>query len=116
MDKSQYFKIVISCVAILAALVTAGVYLTGGDEVTSNDLRSIVKSLPDEELIQMRQMLAAQVAEANRTRKGEKSSILVGYEQQLADYDEILRERDIDPEKLKVPTYAEMPMRKDEGP
>lgn len=116
MDSSQKIKFGGACAAIVIALGLIIYSFGGSGSVTSGDLRKVVESLPDDQLIQTRQTLAAQIAEANRTRSGEKSEMLIGYEEMLADYDEILRERGIDPDGLDVPSLAEIPLRKDEGP
>lgn len=116
MDKNQMIKAGLAVVAIVIAAVLIVINIGGSEQVTSSDLRSVVESRSDEELVQMRQNLAAQVAEANRTRSGEKSKMLLGYEQMLADYDEILRKRGIDPDKLVTPSIAEVPTRNGEGP
>lgn len=116
MEKNQIIKAVIAGIAIITASVLIVINLGGSDDVSSRELRSIIESRSDEELITMRQNLAAQIAEANRTRSGEKSSILLGYERMLSDYDDILRRRDIDPDQLPTPSLAEVPVRDGEGP
>lgn len=117
MQRSEQVKVV-GAVLLLVVAGALMVFFTGGNEKpSSSDLKSMVQSLSDEELINMRQSLAAQVADANRTRgNSEKSKFLIGYEKQLAEYDSILSDRGIDPLKLKMPTLAEFPIRKDEEP
>ena len=117
MDNTDKLK----AIGAIVLLIAAGgllVYFTGGsDKPTSGDLKAMVEALPDDELIGIRQSLAAQVEEANRTRSGStKSKFLIGYERQLEEYDNILRDRGIDPDTLETPTLAEVPIRKDEGP
>lgn len=116
MDSSQIIKVGGACAAIVIALGLIVYSFSGSDRVTSSDLRKVVESLPDDQLLQTRQTLASQIAEANRTRSGEKSEMLLGYEAMLADYDSILRNRGINPDELEVPSVAEIPMRKNERP
>lgn len=117
MQRSDQVKVVGAIMLLLVAGVLMLFFTGGSEKPTSGDLKSMVQSLSDEDLINMRQSLAAQVADANRTRgSSEKSKFLIGYEKQLAEYDSILTERGIDPAKLETPTLAEFPIRKDEEP
>ena len=116
MDKSQTTKVIVACVFLLIAGVLILKFTGGSAGVTERDMRSALEEMPLEDLISMRQALAAQVAEANRTRTGEKSDILLGFEETLANYDAILAVRGVDLDELGTPSLAEVPLRKGEGP
>jgi hypothetical protein len=116
MDKSQTIKVIIACVFLLVAGVLILKFAGGSSGIREKDMRSALEEMPVDDLISMRQALAAQVAEANRTRSGEKSEMLLGFEATLANYDAILTERGVDVEALGTPSLAEVPMRKGEEP
>lgn len=116
MDKSQTTKVIVACVLLLIAGVLILKFTGGSEGVTGRDMQSALEEMPVEDLISMRQALAAQVAEANRTRSGEKSDMLLGFEETLANYDAILTERGVDVGALGTPSLAEVPTRKGEEP
>lgn len=116
MDRSQTIKVIIACVLLLVAggLILRFTGASGG--IKEKDMRSALEEMPVEDLVSMRQALAAQVAEANRTRSGEKSDMLLGFEETLANYDAILAERGVNVDELGTPSLAVVPMRKGEEP
>lgn len=116
MDRSQTIKVIIACVLLLVAGGLILRFTGGSGGIKEKDMRSALEEMPVEDLISMRQALAAQVAEANRTRSGEKSDMLLGFEETLANYDAILAERGVNVDELGTPSLAEVPMRKGEEP
>lgn len=116
MDKSQTIKVVVACLFLVIAAFLFLKFTGGSSTVSRSDMQAGLQEMPVEELISMRQALAAQVAEANRRRSGEKSDMLLGFEETLANYDAILTERGVDVEELGTPSLAEVPMRKGEEP
>jgi len=116
MDRSKLTKIIVSGVIILAAAVLIIRSAGGEGSLNENHMESALEAMPTDEIITMRQSLAAQIAEANRTRSGEKSEMLLGFEATLEDYDRMLRERGTDPDTLETPSLAQMPQRHGEEP
>ncbi len=116
MDKSQGIKAAVAGVVLLFAGILIIRSVTSSNGLTKGDMQSALLEMPVEDLISMRQALAAQVAEANRTRKGDKSEMLLGFERTLADYDTILEQRGVSVDDLGTPSIAEVPSRKGEEP
>lgn len=116
MVKSQNIKVVVACLFLVIAAVLFLRFAGGSDGMTESDMKSALQEMPVEELISMRQALAFQVVEANRTRSGEKSDMLLGFEETLANYDALLAERGVNVDELGTPSLAEVPMRKGEEP
>lgn len=116
MDKSQTVKVVLSCLFLLVAGVLILRFTGGSGGMSKSDMRTALEEMPVEDLVSMRQALAAQIAEANRTRKGEKSDMLLGFEKTLEEYNTILSERGVNVDELGTPSLAEVPMRKGEEP
>ena len=101
---------------LVTGAVLLGVNLTSASGPTDRTLESALESFPDQKIVEMRQMLAAQIQQANATRAGEKSEMLLGYERQLAQYDQILRDRGIDPGILEAVDLSEAQIRDERGP
>lgn len=84
-------------VLLLGVAVVVGLRSMGGGGMTEQRLESMMTGLPTESLIERRIFMASQLEEFGDS----DAPMVVKTREQLAELDDLLRERGVDPEKLK---------------
>ena len=116
MDKTKIIKV---CVSIFIIILAGALILQSrkpSRSISKNEVLKALESMPENDLIAMRQNLADQIEVANQSLRGDKPEQLIKFEEKLAQYDEVLVSRGVDINELKKTTHAGIPARNDESP
>lgn len=109
MDNKKTVSVIIAAVAFLVGGVLILRNIGGGGGPTSDDLSSMMNALSTEDLIVRRQFMASQIQDAeSRLSGGQTNKLLESAQESLAQLDEVLRERGVDPDKIETPDQHDL--------
>lgn len=95
-------KAVTVSIAVIAVVFGAWMIVRnlGSGGPTKQDLESVMHNLPTEDLIYRRHFMHAQIEQAKAGGTGPRPDLLASAESSLAELDDILRQRGVDPDTI----------------